>query len=91
MVEMSKQGAIRLATGPCRARENRLIIPPMSEDPEIIGGPTPIPVPREGERNGGAAALHDEGVTDRYGGPHRWAGRLTGRPCDELTTDGDKS
>jgi hypothetical protein len=46
---MSKHGAIRLASGPCRARDDGLIIAPMSEDPEIIGGPTPIPVPREGD------------------------------------------
>jgi hypothetical protein len=46
---MSKHGAIRLASGPCRARDDGLIIEPMSEDPEIIGGPTPIPVPREGD------------------------------------------
>ena len=46
---MSKQGAIRLASGPCRAGQDGRIIVPMSEDPEIIGGPTPIPVPREGD------------------------------------------
>jgi hypothetical protein len=46
---MSKHGAITLASGPCRAHIDVLIIAPMSEDPEIIGGPTPIPVPREGD------------------------------------------
>jgi hypothetical protein len=46
---MSKHGAIGLASGPFRARVDVLIIAPMSEDPEIIGGPTPIPVPREGD------------------------------------------
>jgi hypothetical protein len=46
---MSKHGAIGLASGPFRARIDVLIIAPMSEDPEIIGGPTPIPVPREGD------------------------------------------
>jgi hypothetical protein len=46
---MSKHGATGLASGPFRARIDVLIIAPMSEDPEIIGGPTPIPVPREGD------------------------------------------
>jgi hypothetical protein len=46
---MSKRGAVRLASGPCRDGEDGRIILPMSEDPEIIGGPTPIPVPREGD------------------------------------------
>jgi hypothetical protein len=46
---MSKHGAIGLASGPFRARIDAPIIAPMSEDPEIIGGPTPIPVPREGD------------------------------------------
>jgi hypothetical protein len=46
---MSKRGAIGLASRPFPAP----VVGPhncdMSEDPEIIGGPTPIPVPREGD------------------------------------------
>ena len=38
-----------LAIGPSRSGVCRSIIVAMTEDPEIIGGPTLIPAPREGE------------------------------------------
>jgi hypothetical protein len=45
---MSKDGAKMLASGPFRVRARGCTLICMAGDPEIIGGPTPIPVPREG-------------------------------------------
>jgi hypothetical protein len=46
---LSKAPASMLASGPCRHGAPRLILTGMAADIEIIGGPTPIPVPREGD------------------------------------------
>jgi hypothetical protein len=46
---LSKSLAQMLASGPSNSAPALGILNHMTEDPEIIGGPTPIPVPREGE------------------------------------------
>jgi hypothetical protein len=46
---LSKTSVKTLASGPCRWRRARVILGVMAADPEIIGGPTPIPIPRDGD------------------------------------------
>jgi hypothetical protein len=46
---VSKATVKTLASSPCHPPAARVILGEMAEDPEIIGGPTPIPIPRDGD------------------------------------------
>jgi hypothetical protein len=46
---VSKRRGATLAKRPCSPTRAAVIISYMAADPEIIGGPTPIPLPRDGD------------------------------------------